>query len=68
MTMINETLAQLRVQGHKIGIPYVQSGVGPVGGRMYVIVDEVAMSHPQARELARGHVTLEQIRAQNEQG
>jgi hypothetical protein len=67
MAMIDVALQQLREQGHKIGIPYVQSGIGPVGGRMYVVVDEVAMSHPQARELARGRLTLEQIRAQNEQ-
>ena len=66
MDTIDEALAQLRTRGYLIGIPYVQAGDGPAGGRMYIPVNNIAMTFPQAIGLARGHLTLDQIRSQNE--
>ena len=52
---------RLRSRGHRIGDFYVQAGVGSVGGRMYVVIDDVAMSFTHARTLDRGFLTVTQI-------
>jgi hypothetical protein len=44
-----------------IGDIYLQTGVGPMGGRMYVVIDEVAMSFEHVRALDRGFLTVAQI-------
>lgn len=53
----------LREKGFTIGDIYVQTGAGPQDGRMYVVVDSVAMSFADARALDRGVVTLSDIAA-----
>ena len=65
METIDEALAHLRELGYKIGTPYVQTGIGGVGGRIYVVVNDIAMTFIQAKALANGRLTLEQIGAQN---
>jgi hypothetical protein len=52
---------RLRSRGHCIGDIYLQTGVGPMGARMYVVIDEVAMPFGHARALDRGLLTVAQI-------
>jgi hypothetical protein len=66
MDTIDEVVTRLRDLGYQVGAAYVQAGVAPTDGRMYIPVSGVAMTFPQAMELARGRLTLNQIRAQNE--
>ena len=47
----------LRAKGYSIDDFYVQSDVGQIGGRMYVVVNGVAMPFEDARALDRGVVT-----------
>lgn len=61
MDFNQRTWDSLRVKGYDIGDFYVQAGVGPAGGRMYVVVNGVAMPFADARALAEGIVTLEDI-------
>ena len=51
----------LRSKGYDVDDFYVQSGVGPTGGRMYVVIDGVAMPFADAWALDRGIVTLDEI-------
>ena len=62
---ITETLAALREKGFKTEQPYLQPEVGPLKGRMYVVVDGVAMTYRQAEALNRGKLTLAEIAAKN---
>lgn len=55
------TWDSLRSNGYSIDDFYVQSGVGPVGGRMLVVVNGVAMPFEDARALNRGIVSLDEI-------
>ena len=57
MDLHQDVWDRLREQGHAVGTPYV-----PVGGGLFVVVDEVAMSVKDARALAHGHVTLAQLK------
>lgn len=52
---------RLRSNGHVISDFYVQTGVGPLDARMYVVIDEVAMSLENARALDRGSLTISGI-------
>jgi len=61
MDFNQRTWDSLRAKGYDIGDFYVQAGVGPAGGRMYVVVNGVAMSFADARSLAKGIVTLGDI-------
>jgi hypothetical protein len=61
MDFNQELWDSLRSKGHSIDDVYLQTGVGPVGGRIYVVVDEVAMSFEHARALDRGFLTVAQI-------
>ena len=49
---------RLRSNGHVISDFYVQTGVGPLNARMYVVVDDIAMSFENARALDRGIRTI----------
>ena len=49
---------RLRSNGHVISDFYVQTGVGPLNARMYVVIDDVAMSFENARALDRGILTI----------
>jgi hypothetical protein len=51
----------LRAKGFTIGDFYVQEGIGPQDGRMYVVIDGISMSFAAARALDRGVVTLSDI-------
>ena len=51
----------LKAKGHTISDVYVQTAVGPQGGRMYVVVDGIAISFPEARALDHDVVTLTEI-------
>jgi hypothetical protein len=51
----------LRTKGYSIDDFYVQTGVGQMGGRMYVVINGAAMPYADARALDRGIVTLEEI-------
>ena len=51
----------LRSKGYNVGDFYVQAGVGSAGGRMLVVIDDVAMPFEDARALDRGIVTLDEI-------
>ena len=53
----------LRAKGFTVGDVYVQEGVGPQSGRMYVVIDGISMSFADARALDRGLVTLSEIAA-----
>lgn len=68
MRTIDSTLNSLEAKGHKFEGEYLQEGLGPMGGRMLIIFDGVAMSYQQARALDKGRMTLEQIAARNTQG
>jgi hypothetical protein len=61
MDFHQELWDRLRSRGHCIGDIYLQAGVGPMWGRMYVVIDEVAMSFEHARALDRGFLTVAQI-------
>jgi len=65
---IDAALKLLATHGHALGKPYLQSGVGPSGGRLYVEVDGDAMSFPQAVALASGEISLQEIRERNGKG
>jgi hypothetical protein len=60
MDLNQDVWDRLREQGHIIGTPYVQEGAGP-----FVDVDHVAMSVKDARALAHGRITLQEIRLKN---
>jgi hypothetical protein len=55
------TWDSLRGKGYNIDDVYVQTGIGPAGGRMYVVINAVAMTFEDARALDRGAVTLDEI-------
>lgn len=61
MDINQPTWIGLRAKGDSIDDVYVQSGVGQAGGRMYVVVNGVAMPFEDARALDRGVVALDQI-------
>ena len=61
MDINQPTWDSLRSKGHSIDDFYVQAGVGPTGGQMYVVVSGVAMPFEDARALDRGIVTLAEI-------
>ena len=54
----------LRAKAFSVTDFYVQNGVGPQGGRMYVVIDGVAMPFADARALDCGVVTLDEIARQ----
>ena len=58
------TWDSLRSKGYDMGDSYVQAGVGPVVGRMYVVINGVAMPFDDARAIDRGIVTLDEIARQ----
>ena len=55
------TWDSLRSKGYDVGDIYVQAGVGPAGGQMRVVINDVAMPFEDARALDRGRVTLDEI-------
>ena len=55
------TWDSLRSKSYSIDDFYVQSGVGPAGGRILVVINGVAMPFEDARALDRGVVTLDEI-------
>ena len=57
------TSDSLRSKGYSIDNFYVQSGIGPVGGRMLVVINGVAMPFEDARALDRGVVMFDEIAA-----
>ena len=57
------TWKSLRSKGFSINGFYVQLGVGPTGGRMFVVINGVAMPFEDARALDGGVVTIDQIAA-----
>ncbi len=61
MSFNQELWDRLKAKGFNISDVYLQTGVGPQGGRMYVVIDNVAMSFAGARALDRGIVTLDEI-------
>lgn len=63
MTEHNRILDELRAQGRRIGDPYLQEDKR---GHtiLFLVIDDVAMTVPQARRLAAGHATLEEISAE----
>ena len=61
MDMNQPTWDSLRSKGYNVGDFYVQGGVGPAGGRMYVVINGVAMPFEDARALDQGAVTLNEI-------
>jgi hypothetical protein len=61
MDFNQQTWDGLRAKGYAVGDFYVQSGVGPAAGRMYVVINDVAMSFNDARALDRGIVSLDEI-------
>lgn len=61
MDINQPTWISLLAKGYSIDDVYVQSGVGQAGGRMYVVVNGVAMPFEDARALDRGVVALDQI-------
>ena len=44
MDFHQQTWDSLRLKGYTIGDIFVQSGVRPAGGQMYVVINDVAMS------------------------
>jgi hypothetical protein len=51
----------LRSKGYYVGDFYLQAGVRLAGGRMLVVINDVAMPFEDARALDRGIVTLDEI-------
>jgi hypothetical protein len=49
---------ELRAQGHVVGTSYIQNGHGQL-----VVVDDVAMSIPDAKAVAKKHSTVAEIAA-----
>jgi len=52
-----EAIVELMSRGHLIGEPYVDRQ----NGRLFVVVDGVAMSPGDSVRLAKGQVTLKQL-------
>jgi hypothetical protein len=57
MTEHQKAIEDLRTKGHVIGDSYVDER----SGRLFVVVDGVAMSPGDAVRLARGQVTLKEL-------
>lgn len=64
MSFHQQTWDSLRSKGFTISDIYVQSNVGPLGGRMYFVINDVAMSFDDARALDSSVVTLDEIARQ----
>ena len=61
MDLNQQTWDSLRAKGYSVDDFYMQSAVGPVGARMYVVINGVAMPFDDARALDCGVVTLDEI-------
>jgi hypothetical protein len=57
----DELWVSLRGKGYDVGDVYVQAGVGPADGQIFVVISGVAMPFEDARALDRGIVTLDEI-------
>jgi hypothetical protein len=61
MDVNQPTWDSLRAKGYSIDDFYIQSGVGPTGARMFIVISGVAMPFEDARALDRELVTLDEI-------
>jgi hypothetical protein len=65
MDVNQSTWDSLRSKGYTIDNFYVQTGVGPLGARMLVVINGVAMSFHEARELDARRMNFGEIARQH---